>query len=76
MSSIDFTSFHALNKETNEKKILTCILNLSRQDVLNALSAKSIVIHGTHYEVPEHDLIDLLWNRRFGEIELNLEEIK
>ncbi len=72
----DFTDLIELQNPVITRKILTCSARLDRDSMLRALLAKSIYINGKHYKVPEKFLLECLLCKRYGETELNLEEIE
>ena len=73
---IDLTEKNDKSFHPETRHILTCCLNLSRNDMLESLMAECILIHGNYYRVPESDLLECLQKKLFGNIKLELEQIE
>lgn len=58
------------------KTILYCTLNLTKEEMIDALRHESILIHDRYYKVPERMLLHCLINEQFGDTNLELELIK
>ncbi len=58
-----------------EKTIIEVTLNLTKNDILEALKNDKILINGKYYLVPEKKLIQCLAVKAFGEITLTMEQI-
>lgn len=60
----------------NTRRVLTASFTLSKEDMLEALKHETMLVNGTIYKVPERRLLELLFEKTFGVVELELTEIK
>ena len=58
------------------KKIMTCMINLSKNEMLEALKNDYVMINDVKYYTPEHQLKLQLLNDQYGLIELEFEEVE
>lgn len=47
---------------------------LTEKDIIQALNAELIMVHGTYYHTPKEQLIELLYERKNGLVKLTLTE--
>lgn len=73
---MDLTNYRQLDAGENTRRVLTCTFKLSKIDMLEALMSDSIIINERQYLVPEKVLLHCLTHKIYGEIELQLEEMK
>lgn len=73
---LELTDYREMQEPLKIRTILTCSLRLDKKTMLSALQSDAILINGICYKVPEHALLECLINRRFGEIQLDFEEIE
>ncbi len=73
---IDLSDFQQNKGSLYKKTIITCTIELDKDIILNILKHDVIKIMDRYCKVPEYDLLMLLVNKRFGAIQLSLEEIE
>lgn len=57
-------------------RILQATFNLSRIEILDIMKKEQILVQGKVYDVPWNQLVECLWFRKYGLIELDLTESK
>jgi len=57
------------------KTIATVVLRLDKETMVKMLLSDAILLYGKRYIVPEQYILQLLMNKQYGEIKLNLELI-
>jgi hypothetical protein len=55
---------------------LECVLNLTEQDVNNALKQQNIRMHGVLYDIPVTQLQGIIASKKFGPVKLTLTRSK
>ena len=73
---IELTYNLRVDRELVTKTILYCTLQLTKKEMIQALRHEAIFINDKYYKVPEKTLLFCLTNEKFGEIPLELEQIK
>lgn len=73
--SINLSDYLELQEPRKTKIIMTCYVRLDKKTILEILLCEKILISGKFYKIPETKLLNCLYERRFGETKLELEEI-
>jgi hypothetical protein len=73
---IDLSNYLDISEKIDSKTILTCVIRLDRNTILETLQKKHIYIKGKYYKVPEDWLLECLFKKNYGNIMLHLEEDK